>query len=69
MVAEGGLLIALGVAFAIIVLAILLTRLFGQSGRRYDDVNGSPSDGRANATWIGIRAARDEDGDFGDRDG
>lgn len=53
---ETGLLIALGFAVAIIALAILLTRLFSSRKIRRD-LNGSPADGGATATWIGIRAA------------
>ncbi len=55
---ETGILIALGFAVAIIVLAVLLTRLFSHRGD--SDPNGGRADGQANATWIGIRSARDD---------
>ena len=64
---EVGLLIALGFAAAIIVAAIVLTRLTRPRSRRRD-LNASKADGRASATWIGIRSARDgldDSGDFG----
>lgn len=63
---ETGLLIALGFAGVVVVLAIALTRLVRPKTRR-GDLNGSEADGQASATWIGIRAAGD-DGGFGGRD-
>ncbi|GIL01939.1 MAG: hypothetical protein BroJett030_18380 [Alphaproteobacteria bacterium] len=57
---EPGLLIALGVAAAIIVLAVVLTRLFRPRPDPHD-LNASQADGRASATWIGIRASGDAD--------
>ena len=62
---DGAIVIALGFALAIIVLAIFLTRLAPRRKRRRD-VNGSPTDGRASATWIGINAARGDDRVDGD---
>jgi len=58
---ETAILIALGFAVAIIVLAILLTRLV--SNRGGSDPNASRADGRATATWVGIRSARGDAND------
>jgi len=57
---ETGLLYALCFGVGIIVLAVVLTRLFHprrpeKHSRR--DINGSAADGRASATWAGIRQA------------
>ena len=57
---EPGLLYALGLGVGIIVLAVVLTRLFHPRRARHDrrrDINGSTADGRASATWVGIREA------------
>lgn len=58
---ETGLLIALGFGVAMVVLALALARLFPSRGRRdRHDLNASPADGRAAATWLGMRAGNDE---------
>jgi len=62
---ETGILIALGFAAIIIVLALFLGRLMARSKpRRGDphDINSSAHDGRASATWVGIREAGRDDG-------
>lgn len=62
---ETGILIALGFAAIIIVLALFIGRLLARSRpRRRDphDINASPHDGRASATWVGIREAGRDDG-------
>lgn len=62
---EPGLLIALAFAAVIILLAVVLTWAFPSATRRdRHDLNASPADGRATATWIGVHAADNgEDGD------
>jgi hypothetical protein len=55
---ETGLLVALGFAAIVIVLAIAVTRLIGR-GRDPGDRNGR--DGDAAAMWEGVRRARDHD--------
>ena len=61
---EKGVLIALGFAIAIILLAIVLTRLFSRSNKDRHDINGRQGDGAAEATWAGIKhAQRDIDHD------
>ena len=60
---ETGLLIALVFALAIIVLAIVATRLTSGTKRRdgcHDDPNGSDRDGDAAATWAGISRAGED---------
>ena len=57
---ESGLLIALGFAIVIIVLAVGLTRLFRGSPSRRSDANGSRRDGDAAATWVAINRASDD---------
>ncbi|MEC9342685.1 MAG: hypothetical protein VYD64_02450 [Pseudomonadota bacterium] len=59
---ETGILLALGFAAAIVLLAMVLTRLVSHRGSR-GDANASCADGRATATWIGINRARGEDPD------
>ena len=59
---DSALLILTGIAVAIVVLAMTLTRLFGKSGSKRQ--NSSSRDGAAQATWIGVnRAERDFDAD------
>ncbi|MGI9400131.1 MAG: hypothetical protein ACR2O0_02665 [Rhizobiaceae bacterium] len=61
---EKGVLITLGVAFAIIILAMVLTRLFSRGKPEKHDLNGRAGSGRADATWAGIKhAQRDIDHD------
>ena len=62
---ETGILIALGFAAVIIALALFLGHLLARSKpRRGDphDINSSAHDGRASATWVGIREAGRDDG-------
>lgn len=62
---DRGILIALGFAAVIVVVALLLGRMLARSKpRRRDprDINASPHDGRASATWVGIREAGRDDG-------
>lgn len=59
------ILIFLGIAFAILVLAFFLPRWFGKSiarDKRHEDLNADPHDGRGTATWIGIHKSGDGDG-------
>ena len=61
---QTSILIFLGVALAILALAIILPRAFAKSierDRRHDDLNAAPHDGRGTATWIGINKASGED--------
>ena len=54
----------LAVAAAIVVLALIITRLSRNAirrDRRHDDLNADPRDGHGTATWIGINNASGED--------
>ena len=56
---------SVGNRFIVIVLALFLGRLMARSKpRRGDphDINSSAHDGRASATWVGIREAGRDDG-------
>lgn len=62
---DTGILIALGFAVVIIVVALLLGRMLARAKRRKHnphDLNASPHDGRASGTWVGIREAGRNDG-------
>jgi membrane protein implicated in regulation of membrane protease activity len=51
---------ALCFAAAVVVLAVLATRLTKRLKRPRYDLNESGKDGQGVATWIGVHAARDE---------
>jgi len=54
---DQAILIFLGVALAILVLAFFLPRWFRKSiarDKRHEDLNADHHDGRGTATWIGI---------------
>ncbi|MEM7216549.1 MAG: hypothetical protein AAF423_13500 [Pseudomonadota bacterium] len=56
------IIIFLGIAAAIVALAVLLTRSFRKSikrDERISDPNGDLRDGNATATWIGIEEGDD----------
>ena len=59
------ILVFLGIAVAIVVLAIILPRLFRKSvelDRRHEDLNRDHRDATDHATWIGIHKSGDGDG-------
>jgi len=61
------ILIFLGVALAILALALLLSRAFKKSIRRESrefDLNGNQRDASGNATWIGINKSSGDDHDY-----
>ncbi|MFZ1814009.1 MAG: hypothetical protein WBO55_09635 [Rhizobiaceae bacterium] len=63
---DTSILIFLGVAVAIILLAILLGRLIRPSSAA-SDKNARRADGEAAATWIGINRAGSDDHHPGDQ--
>jgi len=59
------ILIFLGVALAILALALFLPRLFRKSierDRRHEDLNRDQRDATDHATWIGVRKGGDGEG-------
>lgn len=61
---DGAVLLLLGAALVILALAIWLPKVFRKSirdDRRQFDRNGDRRDGRATATWMGIRKSADDD--------
>lgn len=59
------ILIFLGVALAILALALLLPRLFRKEiehDKRHEDLNRDHRDATDHATWIGIHKGGDGDG-------
>jgi len=59
------ILIFLGVALAILALALFLPRLFRKQidrDKRHEDLNRDRRDATDHATWIGVRKSGDGDG-------
>lgn len=62
---DATILIFLGVALAILALALFLPRLFHKEierDRRHEDLNRDHRDATDHATWIGIHKSGDGDG-------
>lgn len=61
------ILLFLGVALAILVLAFLLSKAFKKTierDKRIDDLNSDHRDATDHATWIGVRKSGDDHGDY-----
>ena len=58
---QTGLLVALAFGLAILALAVVLPLLMRKCKHDPNDLNAASDDGRATATWEGIRQARDID--------
>ena len=58
---QTGLLVALAFGLAIIALAVVLSLLMRKRKPGPNDLNAADDNGRATATWEGIRQARDID--------